>query len=249
MHLTQEQVNQYYDDHKEEIAKTIYLVYWDNFYNRKKESERQIQERLEEDEEYIKNGEELDEEYIKARDKWIEETRKYYDVAEKHYKEKITIDTTRRAVEIGKKQSVNYSDCKEEIDGVDLKPYLELIRKQPVEHRMFLSIKDHKVIEQKIFKGTQASVNSDPKEMEDFLKRVKQNGAGFYEVHNHPFTIAAIPSSYKIGEDLEGNTIIGGDMKTTQNMIGYCNQEGINFLDDGVVTEFDYYSYKQKEKK
>lgn len=125
------------------------------------------------------------------------------------------------------------SKCEEEINGIDLSEYLKEIRYDHYkEHMMFLFIRRGKIVDKVIINGISNVIRITPYMKRKMIKRAKELKANLYQVHNHPSTFTA----YSSDVDEETRKIMNDTLKT----------EGIKLLDWGVVTEWDYYSYKQK---
>ena len=125
------------------------------------------------------------------------------------------------------------SECKEEIKGISLSNYLQEIRNNDYESLYVLVIENDSIIDSLLIKGQIAgSVKIICPEYEKLFK--KYTNANFYEVHNHPRTIPAIPSEQDICAYSD----------KVRNLIEYPRP-----IDWGVVTPFDYYSHAQSNQK
>lgn len=127
------------------------------------------------------------------------------------------------------------SDCKEEVGGVDISDYLKEIRfNHEREILMFLFIKDGKVIDKYLIDGIDSTqIKISPKNYADILNKARELEAGVFDVHNHPRRFSARPSE--------------NDFKSIIKIRMLFEKYEVNLLDWGVVTEWDYYSNKQKE--
>lgn len=126
------------------------------------------------------------------------------------------------------------SACKEEINGINLSEVLKEIRHDHYkEHSIYLFIKNKNVLDKiTINDGNATHVKISSKTRNRIIKKAQKLNADIYHVHNHPSSFVAYPSD----TDEETRKIMSEDLES----------EGIKLLDWAVVTEWDYYSYKQK---
>lgn len=130
------------------------------------------------------------------------------------------------------------SKCEKIVCDIDLTPYTESIVHNDYETMIFLYIKNNKVIDEQRFVGESYNVLLIEKDYEKICKKAKELNADIYCVHNHPLTIAAIPSG-KEGES--------GDYNEALKLEKVCDRYNVKLLDWGVATECDYFSYNQKQ--
>lgn len=209
---------------------------------------------------------------LQERQKWLEEhdeqiknhcyrvVKETEDDAERHYKRKhgksfkfksSISEITKYADSIYQKSidrilHEEMSNHKEEINGVDLKPYLDRIRFNHFEIVMYLLIKDNTVIsEEKIIGKVSATGGKrvDRKERNIF-KKAKKMKASIYVVHNHPLCTSVKPSGGI-------NTFLGKECEMSDY---YCWHSKlprlskiyrVKLLDYAVVSECDYFSLEQ----
>lgn len=116
---------------------------------------------------------------------------------------------------------------KEEVCGIDLKPYLALIRSlEDHEESITLFIKNSKVIDQKIIRGT-GSVVLDRKVHEEIINKALELDAGIYMCHNHPLKTYAQFSKT--------------DVQNRNNyLLPMAKEANVDVLGVGVVTFNDY---------
>ena len=137
------------------------------------------------------------------------------------------------------------SNCKEEICGIDLKPYLNKIKYiKDHEEMMFLLIKDNEVKKEIICKGGVSRCGSD-EETEEVAKIANELKADIYVVHNHPLSVYAYPSGKLV--KYRDTYIESNDYgQLHKYMPEIFNKYGVKMIDFAVVTEVDYYSLTQK---
>lgn len=123
-------------------------------------------------------------------------------------------------------------NCKEKVGNIELKDYLDLIRDEPFENIIYLFIKNGEVIDKKQFKGLRCEIPFIKGRDEEIISHAKELGADIYVIHNHPFEYYANPSK--------------PDFHSGKELKRECKKNGIDLLDWGVVSNNDYYSYKQK---
>lgn len=129
----------------------------------------------------------------------------------------------------------NRSVChKETVNGLDLRPYLEKIRRRKKEYELVLFIKNKRVVKELLLTSNNYSFVNVYKYMPKVISEAKKRKAQLYIVHNHPLVISAAPSLQ--------------DIKSFIVSTKKYKKEGIKILDFGVVTFDDYYSYKQQRR-
>lgn len=123
---------------------------------------------------------------------------------------------------------------KEKLHGIDLKPYLQKIRKRKNEYLLVLLVRNNKVIKEYVHTtNSQASVKLGKFEKE-IIKNAKKYKADVYLVHNHPIVIVANPSRQ--------------DIKYYVQIKKRLKEKNINIIDCAVVTFDDYYSYETQKR-
>lgn len=125
---------------------------------------------------------------------------------------------------------------KEVVDGIDVSKELDAIRYNHTnEVSIYLFIKDNVIVDKYFVNGKRTTVNlATNMEILNIVNNAHRLEASVYHVHNHPNNFSAIPSE--------------GDKKANDTLAKALNIFGSELLDWGVVTEWDYYSYKQNEK-
>lgn len=136
-------------------------------------------------------------------------------------------------------------DCKETIGKLNLKPYLKRIRNNDYETLIYLLIKNNKVIREYSYAGNSQRVTAGKNEVRRIIKEARDLKASLYDVHNHPMCIAAIPSCAYDPKTKKPLADIGVRYRNGK----LCAKYGVKYLDSCVVTQFDYYSARQKEGK
>lgn len=130
------------------------------------------------------------------------------------------------------------SNCEKKVCGVDLTPYIESIIHNDFETMIFLYIKNNKAIDEQRFVGKSYNVLLTEEDYEKICNKAKELNTDIYCVHNHPLTIAAIPS---------GKEEKYGDYNEALKLEKVCDKYNVKLLDWGVATECDYYSHNQKQ--
>lgn len=125
---------------------------------------------------------------------------------------------------------------KEKVNSVDISKELDEIRyNHKTEKAMYLFIKDGTIVDKYFVNGNRTSVMALSREIVLFLiNNASTLDADIYHVHNHPNSFSAMPSD--------------DDKRIGQSLKKILGTFGIELLDWGVVTEWDYYSNNQNEK-
>lgn len=126
-------------------------------------------------------------------------------------------------------------NCDEKVDGIDISKYLDLIRyNHEKELDLYLFIKDSEIIDKYFVEGDIRHVNTNKEHRKAIYTLARKYEADIYNVHNHPLSFVAFPSIL----DFKARSIFSNEAKIN----------GFNCIDWGVVTEWDYYSNKQKKR-
>lgn len=157
----------------------------------------------------------------------VEELRNHVDII-------MSITTLDDIVE-EKKMIGKFANCKETINDIDLHEILESIRYNDYESLVHLFIKNGEIIEISIKKGLASRTNTSTQTEIEMIEKAKLLNCDLYTVHNHPFGLRALPSSR--------------DFESWNKLNKIAKEYGVNYIDGGVVSKLDYYSYRQKEKK
>lgn len=130
---------------------------------------------------------------------------------------------------------------KEEVSGIDLKPYLNKIRYNDRESMMCLIIKDGKVLEEVTEQGLVSNCDWNNKTTLKAIKKAQKLKAGIYSVHNHPLQVSAKPSGY-VKEDKK---MICDTKYWRDTLPKFAKKYHVEILDFAVVSVFDYFSLEQ----
>lgn len=138
--------------------------------------------------------------------------------------------------------------------SIIISSYLSMIKQKSIESVLILAIKED-VLDYYCFSSDESSIsaesyflkNADNVSAIDFINKWHNEGAHICNYHNHPLRIAAIPSNEDIkslcrNQD-NSHKITGWD--SCVEKYGINVPKGFRYDDWGVVTEFDFFSYKQ----
>lgn len=117
---------------------------------------------------------------------------------------------------------------KEEVCGIDLKPYLAQIRYiEDHEEEIILFIKDNKVVKEEVIVGLITSVPYEENREIKIINTAKELNADIYRFHNHPVSVSAGLSD--------------GDKKNYYDrLLPLAEKEGVKIIGYGAVTFGDY---------
>lgn len=132
-----------------------------------------------------------------------------------------------------KMAELSLTNSNKEIERIDLTPYLNKIKNKKIEYLIALFIKDDKVIDEIITTSKRHGAVNLFKYTNEIMEKAKKLNAKVYTVHNHPLWIQAIPSF--------------GDIRSAKALVKKNNNNGIEFVDSAIVTNYDYYSYSQRK--
>ena len=138
------------------------------------------------------------------------------------------------------KCSPAYLDERDDV-SIDLTEPLSKINHAPVEELLVIAIdkEEQKILDYKIVsRGTEKTVGGPESNLAviDYLKQYSGiwNGPSFVFVHNHPGAVVAEPSE--------------NDKKYNEALKTMCHFIGVYYADSMIVTDYDCWSEKQKEK-
>lgn len=142
---------------------------------------------------------------------------------------------------------------KQQYGNTNISAYLDLIRQKKNEYAMILSFKDGLIQEKFIICGNESSISAERYFVKndfgesaiDFMLRWIEAGAQICNYHNHPMTIAAIPSDNDIIS--LSNPFPSSVDEWTIAVEKYKKDlpNGFKYDDWGIVTPFDFFSYSQ----
>ncbi len=118
--------------------------------------------------------------------------------------------------------------CKQEWKNCDLKDIHEELRYNPYETGIFCLIKDGRICKKYYLKGF-ASFISEKVKIE-YFDEAKEMGASVYHLHNHPSSLAAIPSN--------------GDLNEYKRLLKHAEEKNIP-INFGIISNEDYWDYEQ----
>lgn len=127
----------------------------------------------------------------------------------------------------------NPTNASEEVNGINIHEYLEAIRYNDYESAVFLAIKDGNIVDSITVTGGPCQLNVQLYSPETIEFAKKHSDCKLFTVHNHPRAIAAVAN--------------GNDYNAILDIQEDWNKEfpAPEIIDWGVVTQCDYYSFKQ----
>ena len=145
---------------------------------------------------------------------------------------------------------------KKQFMGLDISSFLNLISKQEIEHVVILAILNKEIKDSIVFSGEESSVPADryffkedfhKESAVDFITRWYEKGARICNYHNHPDSIAAIPSINDIDSLSSSYPISQTDWQESVEKFNKDLPNGFKYDDWGIVTPFDFFSFQQEK--
>ena len=130
---------------------------------------------------------------------------------------------------------------------LDIKAWLDTIRHKEIENFVIIAMYNEK--SQIIFSKTGDQFSSPEMELNDIDAKIVElltfggaRSVGVYVMHNHPFIYRASPSK----ADCIALEAIYNELVNIENTVkSLCRNCQIALIDFAIVTEFDYWSFKQ----
>lgn len=171
---------------------------------------------------------------LELEKKWIEINGNVYKTIDERMKE---LQDKNKDINYHLNKKIMYdqeNECKEEIDGISLKSVLNNIRyNHDKEIGVFLFINKEKIVDRYICDGDAMQVYVSNQDLANVLNKARELETGVCFLHNHPRCFAANPSKK--------------DLKVFKHYKEMFNKFAVELIDCGIVTEWDYYSAKEKQ--
>lgn len=130
------------------------------------------------------------------------------------------------------KVKLDYAGCNEIVDTIFLKETLDSIRYNEYESQIFLLINNKKIIKTYLITGKEQQVAVREDVLKTILNEAIEQKCDIYNVHNHPWHLVANPSE--------------ADIIAKDKYKELAKENDIMLIDFAIVTQFDYYSAKEK---
>lgn len=140
--------------------------------------------------------------------------------------------------------------------GVDLSSLLNKIREKDVEHVLLIALKNGQIESHFLFQGSENTIsaesyfikNKNGESAVDFINKWEKNGAEICNYHNHPMSIAAVPSNYDLNISKPHQRDDSPSWAEAAQKYHDDIPIGFTYSDWGIVTAFDFFSYQQSIK-